>query len=303
MLTRAFSKLSRKINKFRFDQANRGILCLGGINNFRHDSDVVLLSMVQKKDVNMFFLAARSFTEYLPVKKIIVIADPSIDKYDREKLKKFLKNVDIYDARKFRHEKYPVGGTWERLAAIAQFSPEGYIIQLDADTLTTGDPLEVRKCVTKNMPFIHGTNDGQEILPLDKAVEFSKKHIINNHPHVQLLCEANLDCVKDVYGSYVRGCSGFAGFPKNSITIDDLFLISDRYKSRVLERWNEWGTEQFASNLILSNIKNTFVLPVKVYGVPYTHDKKRIFNHFIGSLRYKSGLYASLAKKVIDHLY
>jgi len=72
------------------------------------------------------------------------------------------------------------------------------------------------------------------------------------------------------------------------------------------EKWDEWGSEQVTSNLLIANSGNAHVLEFPKYlsywahaGVPYGDAS---FIHFIGPHRYSNGSYIECARKVIATL-
>jgi hypothetical protein len=78
-------------------------------------------------------------------------------------------------------------------------------------------------------------------------------------------------------------------------------VISERM-SRVMPRWNEWGTEQFTSNLIVSSIPGARLLPHPKYCAPHCRKNDTVFFHFIGYVRFTTPLYAQLARIVAQEL-
>lgn len=46
---------------------------------------------------------------------------------------------------------------------------------------------------------------------------------------------------------YLRGCAGFAGYPKNFATIEDIRSLSASIESHVGDDWMKWGSEQTAT--------------------------------------------------------
>ena len=69
------------------------------------------------------------------------------------------------------------------------------------------------------------------------------------------------------------------------------------------EVWNQWGSEQVMSNIVVANAAQAAVLPHPKYC-----DCSRIktdvtaFIHFIGSCRFKHGIYQALATAAIQRL-
>jgi hypothetical protein len=265
---------------------------------FDKTSDVVVLSMLQQKDMAMYLIAIKSLLRFLSVQKVIIICDKSLTNSDILTLKEHIEEIEFYPAANFEHDSLPVGGTWERLAAIAHFSKDYYVIQMDADTLTLTNPVEVIQAVHNNVPFILGTDKfWNRKFSLLEMSEIAKKWIDKGADHIQVLCENELVTLFETtqYHCYIRGCSGFTGFSKKSISIDDLIYVSNIFHAQIGSKWSKWGTEQFTSNLILSNLKDVTILPNLKYTTPDYFDGKNAFIHFIGPLRFNNFLYQRLA--------
>ena len=67
-------------------------------------------------------------------------------------------------------------------------------------------------------------------------------------------------------------------------------------------KWTEWGSEQVMSNIVISNIKTNDILPNPKYCAANQIDDSTCFIHFIGSHRYKKGIYIKKSKDVIEKL-
>jgi hypothetical protein len=273
---------------------------------FNESSELVILSMVQTKDIAMYLVAIKSLLHFIPsVNKVVVICDENITDADKSILKEHIETIELHNIESFRNNKLPVGGTWERLTALSHFSNDYYVIQMDADTLTLCTPEEVIEAVNGNTPFILGTStDWNRKISLPEMSDIARNWINEGSNHIQALCESKLMSVFNTtsYEFYIRGCSGFAGFPKNSISTEKLIHISNIFYEKLGERWEEWGTEQFTSNLILSNQKDVLILPFSKYTTPNNYSGKNTFIHFIGYLRFNNFLYQNLSVRFIKSL-
>ena len=122
--------------------------------------------------------------------------------------------------------------------------------------------------------------------------------------HVQLVAEANFHKLRDFETlRYIRGCAGFAGFPRRSFTRGFVEKISGEMRAAIGDKWAEWGSEQVMSNIVVANVPGAVVLPHPKYAD--CHKMRRgetMFVHFIGSCRFTGGTYAKLAAGVIAHL-
>ena len=68
------------------------------------------------------------------------------------------------------------------------------------------------------------------------------------------------------------------------------------------QRWNQWGSEQIASNYILANTPGATVLPFPRYACfePHLWPGDHAFLLFIGVYRYNDGVYRRRAAEFIS---
>lgn len=272
---------------------------------FDESSELVILTMVQSKDIAMYLIAIKSFLRFITPNKVIVVCDKNVTDTDKITLKEHIQKIELYDVENFRNGRLPIGGTWERLTAISHFSKNYYVIQMDADTLTLCNPVDVINAIQQKAPFILGTDKfWDQKLTLSEMSRIAKSWVFEGSHHIQVFCESELNTLYDTtnYKYYIRGCSGFAGFPQKSISPDVLIHISSIFYDKLGKRWEEWGTEQFASNLILSNLKDVIILPLVKYTTPDNFNGENTFLHFIGYLRFNNFLYQKLAVNFIKNL-
>lgn len=297
MIKYYYSEINRRLQKRTFDKSVIRIQNTQPITIKEHGP--LVLSMVHHRDVFPYLAAIKSFCQYVDVSGFVVIADKTITTEDRELFKKHLIGVTIRDAAEFVRDGIPSGGCWERLVAISNYVENNYVIQLDADTLTISKPDEVIKCIDNNISFTLGTYDLQSKVSVSEVARWAQSHCLaHKNPHIQLLCESNLlqAAGGDESKVYIRGCAGFAGFAPSSISENDIGILSKRMSSKIEKIWSKWGTEQFASNYLISNSKHSQVLPHPVYTTPDLINQTTCFIHFIGSLRYGKGLYTRYIK-------
>jgi hypothetical protein len=234
---------------------------------------------------------------------VVVVCDPSIDAKDKEVLRQHVPHIELRAADEFVHPEIPRGGTWERLLAICSYARENYVIQLDADTVTVGVPSEVLQAIANQSGFVLGEEARQPLLTLEttsanaKADEWGQLHI-------QGYSEA---CMAEVglpaSAMYVRGCSGFTGFPPSTVMQGQLLQFSSRMSGKIGKaRWASWGTEQVTSNYLVANAAGTQVLSYPDYGTPDTMNEDTVFIHFIGSMRFANNQYEKTSRKVIERL-
>lgn len=263
----------------------------------------ILLSMVQKRDVLSYLVALKSFTGFANPQRIVVVCDPSIDAKDKEMLRRHVPHIELRAADEFAHPDIPRGGTWERLLAICSYARDSYVIQLDADTVTVGAPAEVLQAVANQSGFVLGEEAQQSLLTL-AATSNNAKADEWGQLHIQGYSEA---CMAEVglpaSAMYVRGCSGFTGFPPSTSMLDQLLQFSACMSARTGERrWSSWGTEQVTSNYLVANAAGTQVLPYPAYGTPNAMNEDTVFIHFIGSMRFANDQYEKTSRKVIQRL-
>lgn len=243
----------------------------------------------------MYLAAVKSFARQVPPGVVHVVDDGSLTSEDRALLVQHVPGVQFHALADCREPGLPIGGTWERLTAIARLSETHYVIQLDADTLTMGPIDEVAAAVWANQAFTIGTWNGQVI---ESARERAAQTRARNatFTHVQMRAEAHFDRLNEIDTlKYVRGCSGFAGFPAGSGKLELMRRLSSQMQQIIGDKWNEWGSEQVMSNLVVANQPNAQVLPHPDYTdcEKMQPDTTR-FVHFIGTCRFRGGHYAGM---------
>lgn len=252
----------------------------------------ILLSMVQKRDVAPYLVALKSFAHFVNPARVVVVCDPSIDQDDRAVFKRHVPHIELRDAHEFTHQDIPRGGTWERLFAISGYAEENYVIQLDADTVTVHPIPEVRDAVLANAGFVISEMADAPARTLQATHENAKQWMGESSPHIQALAEFNMvDAGLPDTARYIRGCSGFTGFPRGAGMRDTMTDYSRRMTSKLGEGWKRWGTEQVTSNYLISNMPGTRPLPFPKYGTPDDATADTAFYHFIGSMRFNNNRY------------
>jgi hypothetical protein len=161
---------------------------------------------------------------------------------------------------------------------------------------------EVVECYRANRAFLLGTQTGIEIVPVEKSAEFARRL---PGSHLQIAAERNLDQIgfrPDL--RYTRASAGFAGFPRATCDKELLRDFSVAMARRLGARWREWGSEQVASNFVLSNTDGAEVLPYPKYACfsPAVRWQDAAFLHFIGPHRFHQGLYGKLGQRAIEDL-
>jgi hypothetical protein len=268
----------------------------------RGELPFMLLSMVQKRDVVSYLVAVKSFTHFLNPNRIVIVCDPSIDADDRAILKRHVPHVELRQADEFTDPKIPRGGTWERLYAITEYARDNYVIQLDADTVTTQPIPEVLAAVRSGKGFVLGEAVSTPVRSLAATRERAEP-LVKPGAHIQTLSEAVMATVGlPADAQYVRGCSGFTGFPASAQLRAAMLDFSERMTGKLGADWKRWGTEQVTSNYLAANANGTASLPFPKYGTPDLETGETAFYHFIGSMRFVNGKYAARTRQVIDQI-
>ncbi|SFU46790.1 hypothetical protein [Pseudoduganella namucuonensis] len=262
----------------------------------------ILLSMVQKRDVMSYLVAVKSFTHFLNPARIVVVCDPSIDEQDRAILMRHVPHLELRRADEFTHPDIPRGGTWERLFAITGYAQDDYVIQLDADTVTIQPIPEVREAVHRLAGFVLGEAVST---PLSSLGETRARALpwLGPNAHIQSMSETEMINVGLPENTrYVRGCSGFTGFPPTATLRENMLDFSRRMTSKLGKDWTRWGTEQVTSNYLAANARGTAALPFPKFGTPDKASDITAFYHFIGSMRFTNSKYATVTAHAIDQL-
>ena len=270
------------------------------------DGPLALFTQMQHKDLTMGLAAFKTFARQVPAQAYYVLNDGSLSDDDKAKLRAHLPGLHIFERQNVANGHCPQGGCWERLLCIADLSTRHYVIQLDADTLTLGDLPEVCAKVAQNASFAIGTWDNQEIESMSYRVEKARavQAQTSGRTHVQVEAEACFDVLENYAAmKYLRGCAGFSGFARGSVSRDFIQDVSRQMEKALGTRWHEWGSEQVMSNIVVANGPGASALPHPEYcDCTRMRAGRTRFVHFIGSCRFDGGVYANLARRAIESL-
>ena len=290
----AIDKLKRRYWQSRYNGTVRAVLDTApispGANNY------TALSMVHHRDVMSYLVAIKSFAAHASPARVTVVCDPSITDEDRRIFSTHIPHIEMLRAEDFRHPDLPTGGTWERLQAIAAKARTSYTVQVDADTVSMGALTEVVDAAKANAGFVIGEHKNQRILSLEQASENARTW---SNQHIQAQVEKLLGSSGLRLRRYVRGCSGFTGFPVDEQMMSKLQEFSACLTELVGERWCEWGTEQVSSNFLVANSNDAGLLPFPDYRTPQNDLTQVRFGHFIGYMRFSNGLYLEATKAAL----
>jgi len=266
------------------------------------EQGLCVLSMLCKRDFVQYLLSIYSFVQFIQPAKIVIVNDGSLENWHLELLKDKIPHLDILTGTDYIDERLPTYTSWRRMLALESYVSDYYVIQLDADIISQHNLDEVYDAYKKNKSFILGTEQGR-LMSVDEARDIALARFKPTDTHVQQLAENNMDVMKEIgFNHYYRGCAGFAGYAKGSFSTETLVDISNCMFKRIDDTWRNWGSEQVCANILLANQDDSKRLPLQSYDSVqrYSDDLKIV--HFIGSLRFKDGLYKRLALKTLNHL-
>ena len=276
--------LTERFNKLLFNRAAKGVLATPPLR--RGSRSFAALSMVQHRDVVPYLVAIKSFAHHNQPARVVLVADPTLDADDRAVIRAHVPHIEIVEAASFRRPALPVGGCWERLSAISAFNGETSVVQVDADTVTSGPLDEVVDAALRNASFVLRSEAGVEITSLDQAAELGRKLRASSN-HIQPLVESRMDELPGAdQWKYARGCAGFTGFGLGALDAARLDALSAALRALHGERWSEWGTEQVTSNLLAASAAHAFMLPHPRYCNADSRTSETRLSHYIGYARF-----------------
>lgn len=292
--------LVERLNKLLFNRCVQGVLRTPPLQ--RGTSPVMALSMVHTRDVPSYLLAIKTFAMAVRPARIAVVADPSITAQDRATLRQHIPFIELMDAQDFRAPELPSGGCWERLSAIARLNADTAIVQVDADTLTTGPLDDLVQTVVGGACAVLRSEHGVEIVSAAQAAEHGRA-LQKSSRHIQVVCEGSLDRLPDAATlKYVRGCAGFTAFARAALSPARLLQFSAAMQGLHGDRWREWGSEQFASNLMAASAPRCELLPHPRYCNADSKSAETRLTHYIGYARFTSRAYEKDARRMIAAL-
>lgn len=268
------------------------------------DDGVILFSMIGTRVLLPYLVAAKSLHARLGRGRFAILDDGTLTREDRAVLAEHLGDPEIRSIADVDTGACPRGGCWERLLTLLELRRSAYVIQLDSDTVTLGPVDEVAAAIDAGRNFTLLGGADSRLLPVADFADAP----LPAKPHIQVKAEAllgQIDAGLPQPRRYVRGCAGFAGFAPGGFdrSLADAFsreadaLIGHR-------RWNEWGSEQVMSNVIVSAESDPVLLPYDRYmnywNEPAPADVR--FVHFVGTYRYHRGAYAAATREAIAAL-
>lgn len=289
----------RAFGYWRFDRAIAGILDTPPL--ILRPARIRVVSMLGARDVALYLLAIKSFYGRMPGGSVEVLDDGSLSVQDIATLRRHVPGVEVHPLAAIPTGPCPRGGCWERLLHILDRSAEEYVVQLDSDILASAALPEVVEAIAGNRSFTLGSGPEFGIVAGEEAA--GRIHPADDT--TQGVAERALAALPSGLGrNYVRGSAGFAGFARGAATRAVAEEFSAAMQATLGGRWNEWGTEQVASNHIVANAPGGFVLPWDRYACHYGDDstKNAALLHFIGTWRFSGGTYARRGRAEIARL-
>jgi len=290
------------LNRFLFKRKINKVLDIQPIK-YRYDQSVTIVSMVGSGTVNMYLVAIKSFMENFGYGSVEIINDGTLTESDIVNLKKIIPNVNISLASDIETHGCPTYISWKRLFRIQQLAKSSYVIQLDSDTVSLGPLVEVHDRVVHNQGFLIGSERWGKAVDVDLLRDVVSQW---NNTHVQPLAEINFHKMNFFADGtkYIRACAGFAGYPKNFASIEQIQALSNEIESHIGETWHGWGSEQTATMCLISKTQNARILPWPYYQnfkFPQSNECIKSMNliHFIGSNRFDNRIYEKLVAKLL----
>lgn len=299
-----FFRARRAANRAWFDFNCRRVLQTAALPP--SDSPLTVVTMLPHGEVSMYLLALKSFVGRLGrLPKVVVLNDGSLDARDIATLRGQIASLTLVSMASVDTGSCPKGSCWERLMLISDLSRESFVVQLDSDTLTPGPIAEVVACIDGNRSFtLLGDRSYPQVEPMIEACARLKA---STSGQVQAVCERAFDRLPEAAElMYLRGNAGFVGFARGSLDRERITWFSDLMRRLAGPQWDEWGSEQLASNLLIANSANPLPLPpprfVSYWAHPEIRYEESSFLHFIGPFRYANGLYVRTARRVLAGL-
>lgn len=263
---------------------------------------LVYVSQLCHRDVGNWLVAIKSVIAGTGPGEITVLDDGSLTDADKRLLTHHIAGLNIVPIARVRTDSFPKGGTWERLLLILDLMAERYVVQVDADLLALSPLTEVIAAIRENRGFTLAGEDSAALTSVAAAASQARQ---STYDHIQIAAERVMDQMPGAEGlRYVRGCSGFAGFPRGC-SREHAVLLSSFMRAKLGQQWNDWGSEQVASNFVIANSDpEPIVLPWLRYPAfnPQQDLSEAALIHFIGPFRYNGGVYRRLSRQIIRTL-
>lgn len=304
-LMEIITAIGRKAGAWAHDRTVQGILDTPPI--VAQDDGVILFSMIGTAVLLPYLVAVKSLHHHLPRGKIVLLDDGTLTAGDKQVLAHHCDEPEIITKQHVDTAPCPRNNCWERLISILDRRSDHFVIQLDSDTVTTGPVPEVAAAIDSNRSFTlaGGLDEAQH--GFKSAAEISQIFHANGPTtdHVQAHAEAAMKTLPEADSCrYIRGCAGFAGFSKSSDGRATVARFSEAMDARLGDIWQQWGSEQVASNWVVANDLDPIQLPYNRYINHWDEPmpESPAFVHYIGTYRYRWGNYSRTTREAIAAL-
>ena len=263
-------------------------------------SGLMILSMLRHADVIMYLVAIKSFYRQVGHGQVVVVDDGTLTAEDRAIISNHAGSPRFINSKDVDTGSCPTYTSWRRLFSVLALTKDSYVVQLDADTVTTGDIPEVKDCIRSNRSFTLGTTQGLKFITLTEASTIARNA---KGSHVQDEAERCFGNFPDAATTfYVRGSAGFTGFAKGMHDPENAEAFSAKVTEQIGKKWTQWGSEQVTSNYLISNSDGAVILPHPRYAIfeRVGDPKDSSFLHFVGTNRYDDGVYTRESLSVIS---
>lgn len=293
-------RITRRFSQFFCDKQLSKILHSQPVS-LKPDASAVVFSMVGHRVIHEYLVAVKTFLSRCQRAQVHILNDGSLTAHDRTLLAHHLPRIVIHEFADADMTGLPKGNCWERLVTLLTLARDHYVIQLDADIVVNGDLTEVLIAIEQQRAFLLGSPEWANALSM-KDMSAIAQHW--GDCHIQGRSEqefARLPLFQNQTAQYFRGCAAFVGLPPSPHYLPMLRQFSVQMTSALgEEKWHTWGSEQVASNVIVSAAHGAHVLPwpkYQTYQFPPTsqdHDLASLI-HFMGTYRYQGGTYRRIA--------
>jgi hypothetical protein len=297
--------LARKAGRWTHERAAKDIMHTHPIT--AANDGVIIFSMIGTAVLIPYLVAVKSLHAHLKRGRIVLLNDGTLTADDRAVLAYHCDNPEILEKSDIDTGLCPRDNCWERLIAILNRRCDDYVIQLDSDTVTTGPVSEIIAAIEANRSFTLAGGVHEATIGFRSAKDTSTIYHANgpNKDHVQPKAEfamasmPNADALR-----YIRGCAGFSGFAKSDAGTALVSQFSTYMENELGEDWQEWGSEQVASNFVIANDPDPLQLPYDQYVNHWLEPlpPTPAFVHFIGTHRFRRGNYTRYTQQAISIL-
>lgn len=297
------NKIKTHFEKKAFDAAAATVRNTPPIR--RKDGPLSFVSLMCHRDIDSYLVAIKSVYRAFGEGDITLVNDGSLTPEDITLLEHHLGPLDVIPIADVDTGACPRGGCWERLATLVRKSADRYAIQVDADLVAIGSMQEAVEAYRANKPFTLGNKQRPGRVTFSEMSKWIAQSGFGHYDTVQVVGENLLEDMPDAdQRYYVRASAAFTGFPKSGVSYDQVERFSTDMEALLGARWQEWGTEQFASNAMVAAAGETVELvpPTYVNNMPSLDVSQADMIHFFGTHRYTSNRYRTAVKQALRAL-